>query len=286
MKTIKKLIPLILFILPVLLLVQCTEKIDIKLGNNQPRLVVDGMISNEDIVQTIRLNTTTDYFYTKVAPVVSQAKVTINDATTTIMLIEKPSYSGIYVTPINYIGIPGKKYTLNIELKDAINGQKVYTASEIMPKTYKPDSIKMNFHPEWGQKGFWEIQLYIQDPPETNFYSFRGFRNDTLVTDTLNKVGMSDDKFFNDTYIRGMSTIYWNQEHKSEKTHIGDKIKLQVGSITKEYYTFLDEIKLEVEPKNPLFSGPSSNVSTNISNGGFGYFAVCAKSYVSTTMKK
>lgn len=286
MKTLKILIPFVLIILPALLLVQCTEKIDIKLGNNQPRLVVDGMITNEDTVQTIRLNTTTDYFYTKVAPSVSLANVTITVEETTTTLIEKPVNSGIYVTPVNYIGIPGKKYTLNIELKDAINGQKVYTASEIMPKSYQPDSIKMNFHADWGEKGFWEIQLYVQDPPETNFYSFRGFRNDTLVTDTLNMVGMSDDKFFNDTYIRGMSTLYWNQQHKSEKTQVGDKITLQVGSITKEYYTFLDEIKLEVEPKNPLFSGPSANVSTNISNGGFGYFAVCAKSYVSTTMKK
>ena len=286
MKTIKILSSYLLFILPVLLLVQCTEKISINLSNNQPRLVVDGMVTNEDIVQTIRLNMTTDYFYTKVAPVVTQAIVTINDQTTTRTLIETPANSGIYVTSDKYMGIPGKKYTLNIVLKDAINSQKVYTASEIMPKAYKPDSIKMNFHPEWGKKGFWEIQLYVQDPPETNFYSFRGYRNDTLVTDTLNKVGMSDDKFFNNTYVRGMSTIYWNQEHKSEKTHSGDKITLQVGSITKEYYTFLDEIKLEVEPKNPLFSGPSSNVSTNISNGGFGYFSVCAKSYVTTIIKK
>jgi len=286
MKTIKILIlPLLSFIL-VLLLEQCTEKIDIKLGNNQPRLVVEGMITNEAKVHTIQLSTTTDYFYTKVAPAVTQANVTINDGTTTITLIENPANSGIYVTTANYIGIPGVKYTLNIELKNAINGQTVFTTSEVMPMAYNPDSIKMNYRAEWGKQGFWETQLYIQDPPGDNFYSFRGYRNDTLVTDTLNQVGISDDKFFNDNYIRGMSTINWNQDHKSEKLNVGDKITLQVGSITKEYYTFLDEIKLEVEPKNPLFSGPSANVSTNISNGGFGYFAVCAVSYSSTTIKK
>jgi len=83
-----------------------------------------------------------------------------------------------------------------------------------------------------------------------------------------------------------MPTVFWNQEHPSEKINVGDRIRLQVGSITKEYYTFLEELRLEVNPKNPLFSGPSANVSTNITNGAYGYFSVCAMSYVSTIARK
>lgn len=286
MKTIKKLIPYILICFSLLFLVQCTEKIDIKLDTNQPRLVVEGMITNEDTLQTIRLSTTTDYSFKQVAPAVSQAKVTINNETSIVTLIEKPVNSGIYVTPANYIGIPGKKYTLNIELKSALNGQTVYSASEIMPNSYKPDSLKMVYHADWGKKGYFESQVYLQDPPEVNFYSFRGFRNDSIVTDTLSKVDIYNDKFFNNKYIRGLTTTYWDQELKSQKIKVGDKITIQVGSITKEYCTFLEDIKTEVEPKNPLFGGPAANVSTNISNGGFGFFAVCAMSYVSTTLKK
>ena len=286
MKTINKFIPYILCLLTVVLLEQCTEKIDIKLANNQPRLVVEGMVTNEATVKTIRLSTTTDYFYTQVAPAVTQAKVTLTDDKTTVTLIENPANSGIYVTPAIYTGIPGAKYTLNVELQNAINGQKVFSASETMPKAYSPDSIQMIYHADYGKSGSWETQLYLQDPPGANFYSFRGYRNDTLVTDTLSNVRISDDKFYNDRYVKGMPTLFWSQEHASEKINVGDKIKLQVGSITKEYYTFLDELKQEVDPKNPLFSGPSANVSTNISNGGYGYFSVCAVSYVSTIAKK
>jgi hypothetical protein len=270
----------------VFLLEQCTEKINIKLDNNQPHLVVEGMVTNEATVQTIRLSSTTDYFYTQVAPAVTQAKVTLYNDKTSVTLIENPANSGNYVTPSIYTGIPGTKYTLNIELQSAIGGQKIYSASETMPKGYSPDSIKMLYHPDWEKSGFWETQLFLQDPPEINFYSFRAFRNDTLVTDTLSNVRISDDKFYNNRYVRGMPTVFWNQGHKSEKVNVGDKIKLQVGSITKEYYTFLDELKQEVNPKNPLFSGPSANVSTNISNGAYGYFSVCAMSYISTTAKK
>jgi len=286
MKTINNLIFYILCLLTVFLLEQCTEKINIKLDNNQPHLVVEGMVTNEATVKTIRLSTTTDYFYTQVAPAVTLAKVTLTDDKTTVTLIENPANSGVYMTPAIYTGIPGTKYTLNIELQSAINGQKIFSANEIMPKAYSPDSIQMLYHPDWGKSGLWETQLYIQDPPGANYYSFRGYRNDILVTDTLSNVRISDDKFYDDRYVRGMPTLFWNQEQKSEKINVGDKIKLQVGSITKEYYTFLDELKQEIEPKNPLFSGPSANVSTNISNGGYGYFSVCAVSYVSTTAKK
>ena len=286
MKVRKNIFPLLLSFIALISLVRCTEKVDIKLDNNQPHLVVEGMITNEATAKTIRLSTTTNYFYTQVAPAVIQANVSIDNGTSTTTLIENPANSGIYMTPANYIGIPGVKYTLNIQLKDAINGQKVYSASETMPKAYSPDSIKLLFHPDWGKKGFWETQLFSLDPPDVNFYSFRGYRNDTLVTDTLSNVGISDDKFYNDRYIKGMTTLFWNQEYKWEKISVGDKITLQVGSITKEYYTFLDQLREEIRPKNPLFSGPSSNVLTNISNGAYGYFSVCAVSNVSTTVKK
>jgi len=286
MKTINKSIFYILCLLTVFLLEQCTEKINIKLDNNQPHLVVEGMLTNEATVKTIRLSTTTDYFYTQVAPAVTQAKVTLNDNKTSVTLIENPANSGIYITPSIYTGIPGTKYTLNIELQSAISGQKIYSAIETMPKAYSPDSIQMLYHPDWGKNGFWETQLFLQDPPEDNFYSFRAFRNDILVTDTLSNVRISDDKFYNNRYVRGMPTVFWNQEHPSEKINVGDRIRLQVGSITKEYYTFLEELRLEVNPKNPLFSGPSANVSTNITNGAYGYFSVCAMSYVSTIARK
>jgi hypothetical protein len=282
MKKIKYFISFILISLLVLLLVQCREKINIKLGNNLPRLVVDGMITNDSIVHTIQLSTTNDYYATQVSPVVTQANVTINNETSTITLIEKPVNSGIYVTPVNYTGIPGKKYTLNIKLKTAINGQTDYTASEVMPNTCHPDSIKLVHHAGMDISGFWETALYIQDLPEDNFYSFRGYRNGTLITQKLSQVETSDDKLFNGMYMKGLSALVWDPKYPSQNIQALDKITLQVGSVTKEYFAFINEIKLEVEHKNPLFSGPSSNVSTNISNGGSGYFAVCAISYVST----
>ncbi len=281
MKTLKYLIPCFLG----LLFVQCTEKINIKLDNTAPRLVVDGAITSDTTTHTIKLSTSTDYFYNQPAPAVTGALVSINDGTLTTLLTESPTGSGSYETPATFFGVPGKTYSLHIELKEAINGQKIYDAAETMPKQLKIDSIQMEFDEDIYKKGSWKTKLYMQDPPEENFYSFKGYRNDVLITDTLNRVTTTDDKLFNGRYSNGITVLYWNQDSNWQIVNTGDRIKLQVGYITKNYYKFIQELQQEVEEKNPLFSGPSANIRTNISNSGLGYFAVYATSYASTKVK-
>lgn len=281
MKTLKYLLPCLLG----LVFVQCTEKVDIKLDNTAPRLVVDGAITTDTTTHTIILSTSTDYFYNQPAPAVTGALVSINDGTSTILLTEKPAGSGNYLTSSTFYGIPGKTYSLHIELKEAINGQKIYDASETMPKQLKIDSIQMEFNKDVFKKGAWETKLYAQDPPDENFYSFRGYRNDILITDTLNRVTITDDKLFNGRYTNGISVLYWSQNSNWQIVNTNDRIKLQLGIITKNYYKFIQDFQLEVDEKNPLFSGPSANVRTNITNGGLGYFAAYATTYASTKVK-
>lgn len=278
MKTLKYLLPCLLGFV----FVQCTEKINIKLDNTAPRLVVDGSITTDTTAQKIILSTSTDYFYNQPAPAVTGALVSINDGSSTILLTENPTGSGNYETPATFFGIPGKTYSLHIELKEALNGQKIFDASEKMPEKIKIDSIQLVFNQDIFKKGVWETKLYMKDPPDENFYSFKGFRNDVLITDTLSRVLAIDDKLFNGRYTNGITVLDWNQNSIWEVVNINDQIKLQVGSLTKNYYNFIKEFQKEVEAKNPLFSGPSANVSTNITNGGLGYFAVYATSYAST----
>lgn len=281
MKTLKHILPCLL----AFVLVQCTEKIDIKLNNTAPRLVVDGAITTDTTAHRIRLATSTDYFYNQPAPAVTGALVTINDGSSTLTLAEKPAGSGNYETPATYYGLPGKTYALHIELKEALNGQKIYNATETMPKQLKIDSIKLKFNEDIYKNGSWETNLYLQDPPDENFYSFKGYKNNKLITDTINRVTITDDKLFNGRYSNGITVLFWNQNENWQMVKTDDLIKLQLGSITKSYYKFIQELQLEVGEKNPLFSGPSANVSTNITNGGLGYFAVYATSYASTKVK-
>ncbi len=281
MKILKYILPCLLG----LIFVQCTEKINIKLDSTSARLVVDGAITTDTVAHKIKLSTSTDYFYNEPAPAVTGALVSINDGTSTIILTENPVGSGSYETLSTFFGVPGRVYKLHIELKEALNGQRIYDATETMPKHVKIDSIQMEFKEDIFKKGAWQTKLYAQDPLDENFYSFRGYRNNVLVTDSLNRVITTDDKLFNGRYTNGIAVLYWNQNMNWEVINTGDRIKLQLGTITKNYYNFIQELQLEVGEKNPLFSGPPANVRTNISNGGVGYFAAYATSYATTKIK-
>jgi len=53
----------------------------------------------------------------------------------------------------------------------------------------------------------------------------------------------------------------------------GDKITLCISLIEKGYHDFLLQCQSERRGENPFFGGPASNITTNITNGGVGYFA-------------
>jgi hypothetical protein len=248
----------------------CTEKIDIKLDESYARLVVDGSITNDTMAHTIRLSSTSSYYYNQPAPMVSGANVTITDGTQTFLLSEKTP--GIYQTASSVFGIPGKTYQLNITLAQPIGGYVDYTASSTMYPVQQLDSISLLFHREWSQQGIWEVKCYVQEPPTIDFYRFLILRNQTLLTDSLDEWFVTDDVFFNGNYTNGATVAYLQQGASQESLSPGDDVSVEVNSIGKDYYNFVLEAQAELRGSNPLFSGPPANVKGNINNGAVGSF--------------
>ena len=58
---------------------QCTERIDVEVGSTYTRLVVEGAVTTDTTVHSVRLSLTSDYFYNQPAPPVSGASVFIDD---------------------------------------------------------------------------------------------------------------------------------------------------------------------------------------------------------------
>ena len=52
----------------------------------------------------------------------------------------------------------------------------------------------------------------------------------------------------------------------------GDKVELQMSRIPKGYFDSVTQCQSEMGGSNPFFGGPPANITTNISNGGVGYF--------------
>ena len=258
----------------------CTEKIDIDLGTTYTRFVVDGVITTDTMAHYVKLTKSIDYYTPTDVPTVSNATVTINDGFETIILEESDSIAGLYLTPENYFGVPERTYQLNIELQEAINGQTSFSATSKLYDVAPVDSIKVVYKEEWEA---WELQLFATDPIDVNFYMFDVYKNGKLLTDTIDEVGISDDKYFNGNFTYGAAVYYFIKEDPDEEVFPGDSIKLRMAGITSEYYTFVMDVMNETfEFRNPLFSGPPANISTNITNGGMGFFTAYSVSYATT----
>ncbi len=262
--------------------VSCTEKIDIKLDDSYTRLVVDGSITTDTMAHKVILTATSSYYYNQSPPSVSGALVSISDGTNTYNLTEKAP--GEYLTQPDVFGIPGKTYSLNIKLAKAVGGFADYKSSSTLYPVTPLDSISLVYHSDWSENGVWEVKCYVQEPPTVDFYRFLLYKDQNLLTDTLNEWLITDDRLINGNYTNGLPIAYIDQREDSQKLLPGDTITAEVNSIGKEYFDFLAEAQTELFGSNPLFSGPPANIKGNVNNGAFGFFAAysAARSFAIT----
>jgi len=260
-------------------LASCTEKIEIDLDSTYQRLAVEGYVTTDTTTHWVRLIKSSDYFSGSTPEAVSNASVQISDGTETIVLNENQQKPGYYETGPDYYGVPGKTYSLSIELQEEIGGFKNYAASCKLNPVAKIDSIRVEYNQDWD---IYEVQIFALEPPTTDFYRFDVLKNNVLLTDTINKVWISDDRYFNGNYTLGAMVGILDPENPREKPDDGDTITLKMSSISKDYYKFIIELQDQTfQYRNPLFSGPPANVITNIENA-HGFVAAYSTTYSST----
>jgi hypothetical protein len=277
----------IIFALLVIVIASCTEKVNLKLDESYTRIVVDGFIRSDTGEYKIILTKSSEYFANVPSPRVINASVSLSDGTNSIPLTEtEPGVSGVYATDKNFAGIIGQNYQLNIHLPEAVAGNRDYSASSLLPRVTKLDSITTIFKDTWGKEGFWQVKLYAQDPPEEkNYYLLNLYRNGKLWSDTITKVGVSDDTFFQGNYIDGIEVFFIDNSRKYQTLNVGDTIMLELSGITKEYYDFIMQVQ-QAGFNIPFFSGPPANVVGNVDHGGVGFFAAYSSSFSTTVVKK
>jgi hypothetical protein len=274
------------YMLLLLAITACTERIDIKLDETYTRLVVNGKIMTDSTYQEITLSKTADYFYNQPVPMVVNAIVSVSDGENQYLFREtEPGISGVYRSETAFPGRIGKTYTLNVELDQPISDHSTFTGNSFLPSVTKLDSISYEYHPEYGEKGGYLLTVYAMEPgDETNFYMFNWYKNGVLMNDSLDNLSISDDQFINGNYIDGAAVAYVSNASSWEHLTAGDTVMIRMSAITKEYYNFLFEIQLS-QFNIPLFSGPPANVSSNINNGGVGFFTAYSSSFATTIIK-
>jgi len=259
----------------ILAISSCTERINIDLDESCVRLAVEGYITPEEGEQHVKLTKTSDYFYNNPPQGVTQAQVKVTTGDSAVLFVEDLENPGYYRAPIDFRGIPQQTYSLEIQLKDAINNSVYYQSTEIMP--HQPaviDSIELEYNARWER---WLVHLYAWEPPSVNYYLFNGYVNGEIITDSVSRKSVTDDKLYNGNYTGGITVMVLYKDEISP----GDTFTLSLSNITKSYYDFILNVQEEIQPKNPLFSGPPANVISNIDNDAVGYFAAFSSSYAS-----
>lgn len=267
------------FFIVTIFILGCTEEIDIPLDTTFDRLVVEGHLTTDTAAHRIRLIRSSDYYSGKKPTPVTQAIVRISNGEEEIVLDENPLISGLYETDSGYYGVIGKTYQLDIELQEEIGGFKNFSATNEIKPIGSIDSIQVFYNEAWD---VFEVRIFAWEPPTIDFYMFEVLKNDVLMTDTLNKKWISDDRFFNGNYTFGVMVGILDNEKPWEAVNPGDKVTLKMSSITEDYYRFVLELQDQTfQFRNPLFSGPPANVRTNIPNA-HGFFATYSSVYCST----
>lgn len=269
------------------LVTSCTENMDIQLDSTYTRLIVDASISTDTTTHIVKLSKTASYFDSSEPLAVTGAVITISDGTSTFPLTENLSMPGVYQTAANVYGVVGKTYNLTIKNVDVNNDgvMEEYNASSKINPVSKVDSIQAIYKGMDPKRMSYQIMLFAQDPPTTDYYMFEIYKNGVLQTDTLNEVRFSDDVLFNGNYMYGLPVGSLRDRKPGEQAFPGDIVTVEMRSITKEYYNFLVGVLYAVSPSIPLFSGPPANVKGNINNGAFGFFAAYSSSRASCVIK-
>jgi hypothetical protein len=234
-----------------------------------------------------------DYFEPRHPEGISNATVTItwNDGASSLTLTECDTIKGKYLTPSDFFGTVNMCYTLTIENVD-IDGDGIfetYTAQSYILPIIPIDSItceRFKMPPPLDTFKVVSINLFAQDPPSEDFYLYKWRRNDTLMTDSLHRWGLTNDMGINGTYINSVPVFNFGMDDVRFMPADSDLITLEVSTLTKEYYQFLYETNAARRIQTPMTGTIPGNPHGNISNGALGFFAAYGISKASCIYRK
>jgi len=257
-----------------ILLAACTEKIEIDLDSTYARLVVEGEVTSDSIKHYVKLSVTSDYFSIEAAPPVQYAHVELRFGDESLQLVESDIQAGLYEAPSPFRGVIGTTYELDISQVDVDRDgiEEHYHASSTMPGGPELLYIEVKYYPTPFATGY-TVFLHASHPPEfRDWFGFKLSKNGDMLTDSLYKYSVISDELFDSGYFPGLPVGFLSDDDPREALHQGDTLTLELNCIEEAYYDFITEAQLEIAGYYPLFSGPPSNVSSNVDNGAMGIF--------------
>jgi hypothetical protein len=245
----------------------CIDVVNIDVPETKPLLSVDGLITDQGRPAAVRLSMTQAYFNDTAPPPVRGATLTLVDDQGRNDVLREVG-PGQYLGSGTVLGRIGGHYTLTI----VADGQ-TYRAETEIRRTPPVDSISLEFKPK--QTGYDEGYYALYNGPELpgvgDYYRFMVYKNGVLFNQPGDLIVRSDE-LVDGRYIGGI-------ELNEDPLVSGDRIKVKLLSIPRDYFYFLNEMTAQINNVG-LFATSPANVRTNIINTqagsdktAVGYFA-------------
>jgi hypothetical protein len=138
---------------------------------------------------------------------------------------------------------------------------------------------------------------FDDNPANQDNYVFRLYKNGKELTDSLFKVGITDDRMWNGSKIDTTEIFFIMFNYKlgrgtsvvvaTDSVRTNDTIILETEGTTFGYRSFVENMQLQYAGSSPIGGGPPANVATNINpkDKAVGYFATYTVSRDTVIMK-
>jgi len=259
---------LIYFIPLTLLFTSCTKEIDVDLNTAEPKIVIEGNITNEPGPYTVRISKTVNFSESNTYPPVSGALVIISDNSGITDTLSETS-PGVYKTSV-LAGIPGRTYNLEV-----IAEGKNFYATSTMPQVVNLDSLAFELFTNKGNSGgkeYLTLPLFTDPAATVNSYRF---------IQTVN--GVLDKTYFvlNDNTFNGLenSQLLFNPDAEIKT---GDTVSVEFRCIDKtayDYFYTLSQFTTD-GPYSTTPTNPPNNITGNVALGIFSAYTVQKKNKV------
>ena len=258
----------------------CEDKIDVKLPESDPVVVIDAWLNNKAETQTIKVLRTIPYFDNEFLPGLNNAIVRVEDLTeNTTYTFEKTEEDGTFewepTVDKPTFGNIGNDYRLVVQL-----GSSIYEAFSSMNRVPPIDSITYRF--EEGNSFFpdsYFAQFYATDPVGPgDAYWIKAWKNGTYLNkpseinisfDAGGSPGAVVDGIpFIQPIRDGINPFDQDENDDFLPPYLpGDSVFVELLSINYDSYVFLNEVAIQTNRPGgfaELFAQPLANVSSNI----------------------
>jgi len=307
-----------LFIVFILSIVaySCTEQYDLKVMSDDPRLVVEGTVTNQDGPNYVRLTKSSfdfniDYYIRPIfdstsfyssdrAIPIQDAKIYITDNNTSFTDTLVPCSAGKWI--IHFVDtinnrvykefrIPNQSISFGYYETTKLKGipghtysltvkwqDQEYHAESYMPPVPAIDSVHFNYTVgEIGKYDFNIPLIYFKEPQnERNYYLFN-----TAGGGNAWAYSILSDEYLKD-YVngldvcKGVSPDYWRTAYPQSISGY----YIEMHSLTKEAYEYYKALLQQFKTDGGGYSPSPASPPTNLDNGALGFFRASAVSRV------